>query len=101
MAGGAALHGAPVLSKLRRLVYELDRVAFDLSLELGELERDSQRTGDVPGGRGDPCRAHDRSDCREDAPNLLHVDADLAGRAEVQHVRGRGARLPRRARRCA
>ena len=30
---------------------ELDRIAFDLSLELGELERDSERTEIVP-----PCR---------------------------------------------
>ena len=79
----------------------LDRVAFDLGLELGELERDSESADDVPGGRDDPSGAHDRGDCREDAPDLLGSRCRSRWPRRGSAGTRPGAHPPRRARRCA
>jgi hypothetical protein len=60
-------------------------------LELCDLDRDLDRIDDLARRGRDSRRADDRRNRGEDTPDLLGVDADLAGSAEVQQIRdGRG-----------
>jgi hypothetical protein len=57
--------------------------------ELGELLGEPERPHHVAGRRGNARCAHDRGNAGEDTLNLIGVDADVAGGADVKQVRGR------------